>query len=210
MPDTLLGNVSTSLTEDLDDDGDGVLDIYDAFPLDSSEWTDTDGDGIGDNADSDDDGDSWSDSDEYICGTDPLDSSDVPADSDGDGICDSEDDDGPTTLGAKLIQFAFQPVTLWMLIIGVIVSLFLGLTATSMSLRSSREMKRSILEDQSSVLDRGMGWDKSNSGVEIPVQQPAPTPTPIAVEDDEDKLQMLIDQGYSSEVAQVILENEEN
>ena len=71
-------------------------------------------------------------------------------------------------------------------------------------------MKRSILEDQSSILDRGMGWDKSNSGVEIPVQQPAPTPTPIAVEDDEDKLQMLIDQGYSSEVAQVILENEEN
>ncbi len=210
MPDTLVGNVSTSLTEDLDDDGDGVLDIYDAFPLDSSEWTDTDGDGIGDNADSDDDGDSWSDSDEYICGTDPLDSSDVPADSDGDGICDSEDDDGPTTLGAKLIQFAFQPVTLWMLIIGVIVSLFLGLTATSMSLRSSREMKRSILEDQSSVLDRGMGWDKSNSGVEIPVQQSAPTPTPIAVEDDQDKLQKLIDQGYSSEVAQVILENEEN
>ena len=54
-----------------------------------------------------------------------------------------------------------------------------------------------------------MGWDKSNSGVEIPVQ-PASPPTPIAVDDDQDKLQKLIDQGYSAEVAQVILDNEEN
>jgi hypothetical protein len=36
---------------DTDDDNDGVLDINDAFPLDSSETTDTDGDGIGDNSD---------------------------------------------------------------------------------------------------------------------------------------------------------------
>ena len=36
---------------DTDDDNDGVLDIDDAFPLDSAETTDTDGDGIGDNAD---------------------------------------------------------------------------------------------------------------------------------------------------------------
>ena len=38
---------------DLDDDGDGVLDADDAFPLDASESLDTDGDGIGDNADPD-------------------------------------------------------------------------------------------------------------------------------------------------------------
>lgn len=38
---------------DLDDDGDGVLDADDAFPLDATESVDTDGDGIGDNADPD-------------------------------------------------------------------------------------------------------------------------------------------------------------
>ena len=33
------------LTEDIDDDADGILDDYDAFPLDASETTDTDSDG---------------------------------------------------------------------------------------------------------------------------------------------------------------------
>ena len=177
------------------------------------EWCDTDLDGIGDNADSDDDGDGWSDSDEYICGTDPLDSGDVPPDSDGDGICDSEDDDdsgtgGPTTLGAKFIQFAAHPVTLWMLAVGVIVSLFLGITATSMAMRRDRDLVR----DQSSSVETGSRsfsyeWGEPASQTTEAPTQPAP---PIAAEGDEDKLQMLIDQGYSSEVAQVILENEEN
>ena len=40
-----------------DDDGDGVINGEDAFPQDSSEWSDNDGDGIGDNEDSDDDED---------------------------------------------------------------------------------------------------------------------------------------------------------
>lgn len=34
-----------------DSDGDGVADIYDSFPYDSSEWSDSDNDGIGDNSD---------------------------------------------------------------------------------------------------------------------------------------------------------------
>ena len=42
---------------DLDDDGDGVLDVHDAFPLDPSESLDTDSDGIGDVCDDDPDGD---------------------------------------------------------------------------------------------------------------------------------------------------------
>ena len=37
--------------QDIDSDGDGVLDGQDAFPNDGSETTDTDGDGVGDNAD---------------------------------------------------------------------------------------------------------------------------------------------------------------
>ena len=43
--------------QDDDDDNDGILDINDAFPLDSTENVDTDSDGVGDNSDLDDDGD---------------------------------------------------------------------------------------------------------------------------------------------------------
>ncbi|MBT5223810.1 MAG: hypothetical protein HOM19_00080 [Candidatus Marinimicrobia bacterium] len=47
--------------EDDDDDNDGVLDINDAFPMDSTETSDFDGDGLGDNQDQDDDNDGYSD-----------------------------------------------------------------------------------------------------------------------------------------------------
>jgi len=40
-----------------DSDGDGVVDVLDAFPADANESVDTDSDGIGNNADTDDDGD---------------------------------------------------------------------------------------------------------------------------------------------------------
>ena len=46
---------------DRDDDGDGILDALDAFPLDAREWLDNDGDGIGDNIDIDDDNDGLAD-----------------------------------------------------------------------------------------------------------------------------------------------------
>ncbi|UCE74140.1 MAG: right-handed parallel beta-helix repeat-containing protein [Methanomassiliicoccales archaeon] len=36
-------------TEPADYDGDGVIDVQDAFPYDPTQWTDTDGDGMGDN-----------------------------------------------------------------------------------------------------------------------------------------------------------------
>ena len=78
---------------DHDDDGDGVDDLSDAFPLDGSEATDFDGDGIGDNADLDDDGDGWFDIMETQCGFDPLNSTSMPSDNDEDGLCDSIDPD---------------------------------------------------------------------------------------------------------------------
>ena len=53
-----------------DSDNDGIIDINDAFPLDSSESVDTDNDGIGNNADTDDDGDNVADVDDAF----PLDS----------------------------------------------------------------------------------------------------------------------------------------
>ena len=83
-------------TEDSDDDNDSVLDIYDAFPTDSSESIDTDSDGIGNNADDDDDNDGWTDLQESICDTDPLVSQSIPIDTDSDLECDivDSDDDG--------------------------------------------------------------------------------------------------------------------
>lgn len=83
---------------DDDDDDDGYDDANDSFPLDNSEWEDTDNDGVGDNSDDDDDNDGWTDSDEYQCGTDPLDYTSQPVDTDSDGTCDvvdtDDDDDG--------------------------------------------------------------------------------------------------------------------
>ena len=78
---------------DNDDDDDGVVDQYDAFPLDASESNDNDGDGQGDNADLDDDNDGWSDSDEIDCYTDWMNGEVFPSDDDGDGICDYLDAD---------------------------------------------------------------------------------------------------------------------
>jgi len=68
--------------EELDFDGDGVDRArsvpWDAFPLESGEWRDTDGDGVGDNTDTDDDGDEWSDTEERMAETDPLDKLSFP------------------------------------------------------------------------------------------------------------------------------------
>ena len=74
---------------DTDDDGDGVLDTNDAFPLDASESADTDGDGIGDNADLDDDADGVPDTTDNA----PLTPNIDQLDTDSDGIGDIEDPD---------------------------------------------------------------------------------------------------------------------
>ena len=71
---------------DSDDDNDGLVDDFDAFPLDPDETVDTDGDGTGDNADADDDNDGVDDADDAF----PLDP-DESADTDGDGIGDNAD-----------------------------------------------------------------------------------------------------------------------
>ena len=72
------------MTIDMDDDGDGVNDSNDLYPLDPNESRDTDGDGIGDNADSDDDNDGYSDITENIGGSNSKDPSSTPDDQDND------------------------------------------------------------------------------------------------------------------------------
>ena len=78
---------------DTDDDGDDYPDLEDAFPLDPTEWLDTDLDGIGNNADTDDDNDGTADDSDAF----PLDASET-ADTDGDGVGDNSDvfPDDPT------------------------------------------------------------------------------------------------------------------
>ena len=57
---------------DDDDDGDGVKDDEDKFPLDTNEAFDADNDGLGNNTDLDDDNDGFTDEEELADGTDPL------------------------------------------------------------------------------------------------------------------------------------------
>ena len=71
---------------DTDDDGDGVPDEADRFPLNATESQDTDNDGVGNTLDSDDDNDGVLDSFDVF----PLDASEN-ADTDGDGIGDNAD-----------------------------------------------------------------------------------------------------------------------
>jgi hypothetical protein len=69
-----------------DCDGDGVLDVADAFPLDATETLDTDGDLMGNNADADDDGDGILDTYELANGLDPVNVLDGLLDKDSDGL----------------------------------------------------------------------------------------------------------------------------
>ena len=77
-----------TVTDNTDEDSDGVLDDEDAFPNDPNETVDTDGDGTGDNADTDDDGDGVPDVDDAF----PLDENES-VDTDGDGTGDNADTD---------------------------------------------------------------------------------------------------------------------
>ena len=98
MPVSLSGiiDIDTDLdgianNKDTDDDGDGIEDLSDAFPLDATETIDTDSDGIGNNADTDDDGDQVADTADAF----PLDGSEsLDTDSDGIGNNGDTDDDG--------------------------------------------------------------------------------------------------------------------
>lgn len=82
-------------TSDDDDDGDGVNDDEDAFPLNPNEQYDTDGDSIGDNEDNDDDGDEVPDEFDDLP-LDPNESTDTDKDGIGNVADDDDDNDGLT------------------------------------------------------------------------------------------------------------------
>jgi endoglucanase len=84
-------------SDDTDDDGDGVVDVNDAFSKIASETTDTDGDGVGNNTDTDDDEDGVADvSDAFpLNAAESIDTdldsigNNADSDDDGDGIPDT-------------------------------------------------------------------------------------------------------------------------
>lgn len=85
-------------SETTDRDGDGVADLFDAFPEDPNEVTDTDGDGIGNNQDLDDDNDGIADTIELAQGSNPLSN-----DTDGDGVRDDADSN-PTRADGIIVE----------------------------------------------------------------------------------------------------------
>lgn len=90
-----LGNW-TSVITDISSAGGGTLEVTfssnaatESLFLDNIEFTST----SQLVEDTDDDNDGWSDIDENSCGTDPLDSNDIPSDSNGNGVCDAIEGD---------------------------------------------------------------------------------------------------------------------
>ena len=80
-------NDGFSNTIDRDDDGDGIPDLWDRFPLDPTEWQDVDGDEVGDNTDAfPNDYSEWLDTDGDGLGDFLADNDD-----DGDGVADWND-----------------------------------------------------------------------------------------------------------------------
>ena len=127
-------------------------------------------------------------------------------DADGDGICDSEDDDdGTTTLGARLIEIIYQPVMMWMLVVGVVASLIMGMTATTIALRRDREPTLyDATRSSTSAIERdNHAWEGPSSGNFSP-SSPVPVPSPA-----KNRVEELVDQGYSPEVAKAISESED-
>jgi hypothetical protein len=92
---------------DDDDDGDGVPDSEDAFPLNKKEQYDTDGDGMGNNADPDNDNDEIPDDLDAF----PLDPTEW-LDTDKDDIGDNSDtdDDGDNLSDAEEINIGTDPL----------------------------------------------------------------------------------------------------
>ncbi|MCH1411283.1 MAG: putative Ig domain-containing protein, partial [Candidatus Poseidoniaceae archaeon] len=97
MPDTLPDGYIGALLEDLDDDNDGLLDVFE-----TNTGSFLGPENIGTNPlVVDTDADTWDDAEELTCGADPTNASDVPVDTDGDGLCDAleadPDGDGYST-----------------------------------------------------------------------------------------------------------------
>lgn len=126
-----LGNVSIQR----DMDGDGHLDVDDAFPNDPREWSDMDGDGTGDNSDFDRDGDGVENREDDF----PNDKSEW-RDSDGDDIGDNAD---PDDNGNNIPDLAEIPLVLFILLIPLLVFHF-----TNKHVRGKKDAMKEDIEEK--------------------------------------------------------------
>ena len=94
-----------SNVQDPDDDGDGVNDSEDLFPLNFAESQDIDGDGLGNNSDLDDDGDGVADSNDTL----PMSAANI-TDTDGDGVADLFDVRPNDATVTKAVEFNLSEV----------------------------------------------------------------------------------------------------
>ena len=170
---------------DFDDDGDGVFDVEDQCPTTISLNSDYDRDGCDDETeDWDDDGDGVPDtSDSCPLGLINWDSS-SGSDIDGDGCMDSLEDD---YVSGKILH-TLRSNAFMMLIIGSAAVLMIA----GMVLTTQRGRGRPGFADQTWAVDDAM-------------QSEAPLDPPAV----EKQVRDLSDLGYSPEVAQAIVENEE-
>jgi hypothetical protein len=101
IPVTIIAKDDVDYDEDADGsdkDGDGIINLKDAFPDDPQEWSDFDKDTIGDNSDPDDDGDDTVDT-EDVFPFDALES--IDSDNDGTGNNADLDDDNDSILDTE-------------------------------------------------------------------------------------------------------------
>jgi len=169
---------------DFDDDGDGIFDEDDKCPLSVIMTSDFDRDGCDDaTEDWDDDGDGVPDSsDSCPLGLINWDSS-SGSDIDGDGCMDSIEDDRVT---GRLLYTLRSNAFMTLMAASVVVLLIAGMVISARSGRSRLHM-----EDQTWSVEQTM----SN--------------TVETVEDTQQQVRDLSDLGYSPEVAQAIVENED-
>ncbi len=126
---------------------------------------DTDGDGTPDTTDTDNDNDGWSDAEEILAGTDPLDDTDEPADADGDGIADFMDEDSFTSgTGTNETASNIETVTPSWAYGALIAAIILGILVLLLLLRGGGKSQPATNEVEESA----------------PLEAPAPAPAPAA------------------------------
>ena len=185
-------------TEDLDDDGDGVLDVDDACPISTRITIDHDSDGCMDEYDLDDDNDGVPDTRDQCAHGVIAWISTKETDVDGDGCQDSSED---KSLPRGIVQTITGSPVLMTAISGLALIVLLGVVLQSRSQRRGQDGIRDDTRDvMDSMNDEDKLWAVKTEAIQIP--------TKTEVEGDTQYLR-LVETGYSPEVARAIVASED-
>ena len=185
-------------TEDLDDDGDGVLDVEDACPTSTRITIDHDSDGCMDEYDLDDDNDGVPDTRDQCAHGAIAWISTKETDIDGDGCQDSIED---KSLPRGIVQTITDSPVLMAAISGLALIVLLGAVLQRRSERRGQAGVRDNTRDvMDSMRDEDELWKVKTEAIQIPSK--------AEVEDDSQYLR-LVETGYSPEVARAIVASED-